>query len=230
MLQLGRSKEALLRASALRKRKNKALLMIDVLLKMNLVKRTRGKRRHGDFWKFILLAFSIVMILDMAWMGGIFAVVAFSLYAAAKKTLTVPRIGFVKFAAYRVKATQAIAIGALSFLMLLGVVAFMQTESGGTPPWLLFAIENHMLVIGASIAASFLAAGYTFRTRRMYAYALLTLMIFVTGYFLYYPLHYYLILLGTLILLFGLAMLIRFIRRYPLSTAGSTGGSGSEGQ
>jgi uncharacterized membrane protein len=114
--------------------------------------------------------------------------------------------------------------------MLLGVVAFMQFEEGGTPPWLLFVIENHMLVIGISIAASFCAAAYTFKTRRMYAYALLTLVTFVAGYFLYYPLHYYLILLGTLILLFGLAMLIRFIRRYPISTAGSTGGSGSEEQ
>lgn len=167
----------------------------------------------------IALAFSIVMILDMAWIGGIFAVVAFSLYAAAKKTLTVPRIGFVRFAAYRAKAIRAIVVGVFSFLALLGVVASMQFEGGGTPSWLLFAIENHMLVIGVSIAVSFWAVGYTFRTRRMYAYALLTLIMFVTGYFLYYPLHYYLFLLGTLILLFGSAMLIRFIRRYPLSAA-----------
>jgi uncharacterized membrane protein len=87
-----------------------------------------------------------------------------------------------------------------------------------------------MLVIGVSIAVSFCAAGYTFRTRRKYAYALLTLTMFVTGHFLYYPLYYYLILLGTLILLFGLAMMIRFIRRYPFSTTEPTGDSGNEGQ
>jgi len=178
----------------------------------------------------IVLTFGIMTVLDMPWMGGIFAVVGISLYAAAKRTLTVPRIGFVKLAQYRGKAMQAMAIGVLSFMTLLGVVAFMQTEEGGTPPWLLFAIENYMLVIGVSVAASFCAAGYTFRTKRMYAYALLTLTMFVAGHFLYYPLHYYLILLGTLILLFGLSMLIRFIRRYPLSATGSMGDSGNEGQ
>ena len=125
---------------------------------------------------------------------------------------------------------QTQAIGVLSLFMLLGVVAFMQTESGGTPAWLLFAIENHMLVIGVSVAASFCAAGYTFRINRMYGYALLALVMFVAGHFLYYPLYYYMILLGALILLFGLAMLIRFIRRNPLSTTGSIGDHGNEGQ
>jgi len=178
---------------------------------------------------FIVLTFGIMIVLDMGWMGGVFAVVYISFYAAAKKTLTVPRIGFVKFAHYRAKAMQAMAIGVLSLMMLLGVVAFMQTEEGGTPSWLLFAIENYMLVIGVSVAASFCAAGYTFRTKRMYAYALPTLIMFVAGHFLYYPLHYYLILLGSLILLSGLAMLTRFIRKYPLSTSESTGDNRNEG-
>jgi hypothetical protein len=156
--------------------------------------------------------------------------VGISFYAFAKKSLTVPRIGFVKFATYRVKAVQTLAIGVLSLFMLLGVIAFMQTEGGGTPAWLLFAIENHMLVIGVSVAASFCAAGYAFRVNRMYGYALLALVMFVAGHFLYYPLYYYVILLGSLILLFGLAMLIRFIRRNPLSNTGSTGDHGIEGQ
>ncbi|MFQ6065488.1 MAG: hypothetical protein ACE5L6_08440, partial [Candidatus Bathyarchaeia archaeon] len=64
----------------------------------------------------------------------------------------------------------------------------------------------------------------------MYAYALLTVIMFVAGHFLYYPLYYYMALLGTVILLFGLALLIRFIRRYPLSATGSLGDSGNEGQ
>lgn len=179
----------------------------------------------------IILPFGIMMMfLEMAWMGGIFAVVGISLYAAAKKALTVPRIGFVKFAPYRAKALQTIALVVLSLLALLGAVALMQFEDGGTPLWLLFAIENHMLVIGLSVAASLCVAGYAFRVRRMYAYALLALVMFVIGHFLYYALHYYLILLGTLILLFGLALLIRFIRRYPRSTTGSMGDSGIEGR
>jgi len=182
------------------------------------------------FAGFLILSFGLWLILDMAWMGWILWFVAVSAYAAAKRVFTVPRIGFVKFAPHRVKALQTIAVIVFSLSALLGVVAFMQTAEGGTPPWLLFAIENHMLVIGVSVATSFCVVGYTFRIKRMYAYALLTLIMFVTGHFLYYALHYYMILLGTLILLFGLAMLIRFIHRYPLSTTGSMGDSGNEGK
>ncbi len=163
-------------------------------------------------------------------MGWIFWFVAVSAYAAAKRILTIPRIGFVKFSPHRAKAMQTIALIVFSLFALLGVVAFMQTEGGGTPLWLLIAIENYMLVIGVSVATSFCALGYTFRIKRMYAYALMTLIMFVTGHFLSYPLHYYLTLLGTLILLFGLAMLIRFIRRYPLSTTDTLGVSGNEEQ
>jgi len=177
-----------------------------------------------------ILSFGLWLFLDMAWMGWMFWVVSVSAYAAAKRVFTVPRIGFVKFASHRVKAMTSVAVMLFSLLALLGLVAFTQTAGGGTPIWLLFVIENHMLVIGVSVAASFSVVGYTFRITRMYAYALLTLIMFVTGHFLYYPLNYYVILLGSLILLFGLALLIHFIRRYPLSTTGSMGDSDNEGQ
>jgi len=182
------------------------------------------------FAGFFIISFGVWLILDMAWMGWILWFVAVSAYAAAKRVFTIPRIGFVKFPQQRVKALVAIALIGFSLFALLGVVAFIQVEGGGTPIWLLFAIENHMLVIGVSVAASFCVVGYTFRIRRMYAYALLTLIMFVTGHFLYFPLHYYVILLGTLILLFGLVMLIRFVRRYPLSAADTVGGGGNDEQ
>lgn len=182
------------------------------------------------FAGFLILSFGVWLILDMAWMGWILWFVAVSAYAAAKRVFTIPRIGFVKFAPHRVKALLAIAVIVFSLFALLGVVAFMQVEGGGTPIWLLVAIENYMLVIGVSVAASFCLVGYTFRIRRMYAYALLTLIMFVTGHFLYFPLYYYVILLGTLILLFGLVMLIRFVRRYPVSAADTVGAGGNEEQ
>lgn len=182
------------------------------------------------FAGFLILSFGLWLILDMAWMGWILWFVAVSAYAAAKRVFTIPRIGFVKFAPHRAKALVTSALIVVSLFTLLGVVAFMQTEGGGTPLWLLFAIENYMLVIGVSVAASFCVVGYTFRIKRMYAYALLTLIMFVTGHFLYFPLYYYMTLLGTLILLTGLTLLIRFVRRYPPSATGSMGDSGNEGQ
>lgn len=182
------------------------------------------------FAGFLMLGFGFWLLLEMAWMGWIFWFVSISAYAAAKRVFTIPRIGFVKFTPHRAKALLAVALIGFSLSALLGAVAFMQVAGGSRPPWLLFAAENHMLVIGVLVAASFCVVGYAFRVRRMYAYALLTLVMFVIGQLLYYPLHYYLILVGSLILLSGLALLIRFIRRYSVSTTGALGDSGNEGQ
>jgi len=171
-----------------------------------------------------------IVIFGPAWLGWISWLIATSLYAGLKRVFTIPRIGLVNFAPYRSKAVTAIATIVFSFTALLGGVAFMQTTSGGVPGWLRIVIENRMLVIGAAVALIFSAPGYVFRINRMYAYALLALAMFVVGHFLYYSLYYYIILLGTVILVFGLGMLIRFIRRYPLPATGSTGDSGNEKQ
>lgn len=175
-----------------------------------------------------ILSFAAWTILDMIWLGWMSIVISTSIYAAAKRALTIPRIGFVKFPQQRTRGmlTALVALGALS--SVLGLIAFMQVEGGTTPTWLLLAIEYYMIVIGVSTAALFSAAGYTFRTNRMYAYALLTLIIFVPGHFLNFPFYYYLLLLGTLTLLLGLGQMTRFVRKYPRSITDTTGESGSE--
>jgi hypothetical protein len=163
----------------------------------------------------IILGFATMVIADMVYLGWVFSIAAISIYAAAKKVLTVPRIGFVKFPQQRTKRTilALVILGVLS--NVLGLITFMQVESGSTPLWLLFAIENYMLVIGVFGATLFCIGGYTLRAQRAYAYALLTLLLFVIGHYIYYPLQYYLILLGAVVLLSGLAMLVRFVRKYP---------------
>ena len=182
------------------------------------------------FAGFFILSFSVWIILDMSWMGWMFFIVGTSIYAAAKRVFTIPRIGFVKFRQQRTQVAVGMFVGLLLLSSVLGLVTFMQVEGGSTPLWLLFAIEYYLPVIGVIVAALFCVGGYTFRTQRMYAYALLTLAMFVPGHFLYFPLHYYITLLGTLILLVGLVMLIRFVRRYPLSATGTMSGNGNEEQ
>jgi hypothetical protein len=166
----------------------------------------------------VILAFSIMIIVDLPWLGGIIGVLAMSFYAGMKKVLTVPRIGYVKFPQQRAKRINAGLMGLALLALALGMVAFMQTAESGAPPWLIVLIENYMLTIGLLVSALFLLAGYTFRIKRMYAYALLTLVMFVAGHFIYFPLQYYLTALGTLILLIGLVMMIRFVRKYPKAT------------
>jgi hypothetical protein len=170
---------------------------------------------------FVALLFSVIMLGDIYWLGsigGVSGILAISLYAGFKKVLTVPRIGYVKFPQQRAQrmTTVAVALGVLSFVA--GMVAFVQTTSQGTPDWLVLLIENYMLTIGITVAALFMFAGYAFKTKRIYAYALLTLVMFVAGHFIYFPLYYYLTALGTPILICGLFLMIRFVRKYPKAT------------
>jgi len=208
---------------------------MDVKVNLKEIERKAYTSYHQDglidvFAGFIILSFGPWLMTDMAWMPAVMWIVGVSAYTAAKRAFTIPRIGFVKLAQHRAKALYYIAVMGFSLSALLGAVVFMEVEGGSLPLWLLLASEYHMPIIGLSLAASFCAVGYALRIRRMYAYALLATIMFAVGYFLYYPLQYYVILLGTLILLSGLALLVHFIRDYPLRTPGSMGDDGSEGQ
>jgi len=169
----------------------------------------------------VILLFSVMMLGDiylLGSIGGISGILAVSLYAGFKKLVTVPRIGYVKFPQQRAQRMVAIAVALGTLSALMGLVAVLQTMSQGTPEWLVFLIENYMLTIGTAVAALFLLAGYAFKTKRIYAYALLTLVLFVAGHFIYFPLYYYLTALGIILLACGLFLMIRFVSRYPKTT------------
>ena len=167
---------------------------------------------------FTVLIFAVVMLGEMPWMGGMAGILAVSVYAGMKKLVTIPRIGYVKFPQQRTQKIVALTLVLGTVSMMAGLFAFMQTTSSGTPDWLLFLIDNYMLTIGVAVAALFLLGGYAFKTKRIYVYALLTLVMFVGGHFLSFPLYYYLTVLGIIILGSGLAMMIRFVNKYPKAT------------
>ena len=167
---------------------------------------------------FVTLLFSVITLGDISLLGGISGILAISLYAGFKKLVTIPRIGYVKFPQQRTQRITALAVVLGTLSAAMGLVAFVQTASQGTPEWLLFLIDNYILSIGTAVAALFLLAGYAFKTKRIYAYALLTLVMFVAGHFIHFPLYYYLTALGSLILACGLVMMTRFVRKYPKAT------------
>ncbi|HDQ06478.1 MAG TPA: hypothetical protein ENN36_07140 [Candidatus Bathyarchaeota archaeon] len=166
----------------------------------------------------VVFLFSIIMLGDIPWLGGIAGVLAVSLYAGFKKFVTVPRIGYVKFPQQRAQRMVAIAVALGTLSVLMGLIALLQTMSQGTPDWLMLLIDNYMLTIGTAVAALFLLGGYAFKTKRVYAYALFTLVLFVVGHFIYFPLPYYLTALGIIILACGLFLMIRFVSKYPKAT------------
>lgn len=167
---------------------------------------------------FTILIFAVVMLGDMPWMGGMAGILAVSVYAGMKKLVTIPRIGYVKFPQQRSQKIVALTLVLGIASMVAGLFAFMQTTSSGTPDWLLFLIDNYMLTIGVAVAVLFLLGSYALKTKRISVYSLLTLVMFVGGHFLSFPLYYYLTVLGIIILASGFAMMIRFVNMYPKAT------------
>ena len=170
---------------------------------------------------FVILIFSVIMLGDISLLGslgGMSGFIALLLYAGLKKLVTVPRIGYVKFPVQRTQRITALMVVLGSLSAVMGVIAFIQTIDHGTPAWLLFLIENYMLTIGIAVAGLFMIGGYAFKTKRIYAYAMLTLAMFTVGHFIIFPLYYYLTALGILILASGLFMMIRFVSKYHKAT------------
>lgn len=167
-----------------------------------------------------ILLFGAWILADMAYLAGAFAAVFTPIYAQVKKQVTVPRLGFVKFGPTRTAKTQKtvlvlVLVGVMAFLP--GVLLFATTEMGILAPIRLL-IDYGMIVIGIAGAAVLSVVAYLSELRRLYVYAALVLTLFVSGHFLTAPLPYYLMTLGTIILLSGLYLLIAFQRKYPLPT------------
>lgn len=154
----------------------------------------------------------------MAYLAGAFVAIFTPIYAQVKKQITVPRLGYVKFAPTRTAKTKKTILflvipGVLAFIP--GVLLFITTERGILTPIQLL-IEYGMIVIGVAGMVLLAVVAYTSEIRRLYAYSALFFAIFTSGYFLSIPFFYYIMTLGAIIMLSGVYLLTRFLHEYPL--------------
>ena len=160
-------------------------------------------------------------------MPAIMISIVLPIWIHAKKKITMPRIGFVKFGARGSNKLFAIflglAVAGLGVAMAFGV--FMATGQNGTPFWLeilfqyLFQYGMIWIGLGAAVIGSLFA--YTMGLKRLHGYGFLTLALFVSGHFLSIPFEYLLLTIGSVIIASGAALLVQFIRRYPLPKGAS---------
>ena len=143
----------------------------------------------------------------------------------AKRYVTVPRIGQVQFGPKR-KANQrrlavvaVVAVGLTLALMLLA----MRGSS-----WLR---DNHVLIsfgLGGMVALVFTAMAYLKDFPRLYIVGLLIGAAFTVTELLDNPAP--LLVVGSILFVVGLAILARFVRQYPVPSAGVSHGSGRVGR
>jgi len=171
------------------------------------------------------LAFGLGMIADKmlefgfgAIMPAILVAIVLPIWIEAKRKITMPRIGFVKFGARGSNKLFALLLGltvaGLGVFMLFGV--FLATGQIGRPWWIEILFQYGMIWIGLGAAVIGSLFAYTMGLKRLHGYGLLTLALFVSGYFLSIPFEYLLLAIGSIIIASGAALLVQFARRYPL--------------
>jgi hypothetical protein len=149
-------------------------------------------------------------------MPAIIISIVLPIWIQAKRNVTMPRIGFVKFGARGSNKLFALFLG----LMVAGLGVFflftLATVQNGRPFWIDMLFEYGMIWIGLGSAVIGSLFAHTMGLKRLYGYGLLTLSLFVSGHFLSFPFEYLLLVLGSVIIASGAALLAQFIRRYPL--------------
>jgi hypothetical protein len=150
-------------------------------------------------------------------MPAIMISIVLPIWIYAKKKITMPRIGFVKFGARGVNKLFALLLGlsiaGLGVSLAFGVFVLGQN---GRPLWFEILVQYGMIWIGLGAAVIGSLFAYTMGLKRLHGYGLLTLALFASGHFLGVPFEYLLLAIGSVIIASGATLLVQFIRRYPL--------------
>ena len=177
---------------------------------------------HDGLWDiyggFILLGLGLTMVTDQDWWLGVMILGMLPLWA--KKRITYPRMGYVKFSPQREAKTKKSILTAgivLSGTALLGVIMFLLVSTNSLPQWLDAWLADYFLVLfGAMIAAIVGLGAYVVGVTRYYAYAMLVLIAFAASQFFNTSAGLPVTIAAGVILLSGLVVLSRFLRKYPM--------------
>lgn len=196
----------------------------DVNLK-EIEKKVFSSYFHDGLWDiygaFLLLGFGFTMFSGWDYLMAVVAAVAVVLLLIRPRIIR-PRLGRVKFSPERqvkTKRAKLIAVTTLTCTMLLGIVFFILFYTNNMPEWLDIWMAKYFFAAFGGIQALFIAiAAYVVGVWRYYIYAALIFVSYViTGILRPYDMEYIPILVaGSIILISGAAILVRFLRKYPL--------------
>ena len=166
-----------------------------------------------------VLSLVVGMVSGMIWLPAVLCPAAYSVWFVAKKSITVPRVGYVKFGPERYLQLRKLMVSgvvALSVIVLVSMGMYIGTVTKSIPPWVNTLLIDYIeVVIGVVGAALFVVVASSLGINRFYAYAAITLIIFTGGHLLTAHGPYLLGVVGSLILTGGVVVLIQFLRNYP---------------
>lgn len=176
-----------------------------------------------------ILAFGIGMTTQYTGLAAFAWMVVF-FFAAAKKSITLPRVGLVKFSPEReerMKKETSFFVIFFSITAVIGLAFFLVLSA--SIPQSVKTIVGEMALVGYQliIAAGICLVGYWKQIRRFYGYTGFLLIAIVVGMLFDIPganpltiMTYQFTATGVIILLTGLLVLARFFKRYPRREGG----------
>ncbi|UCH61677.1 MAG: hypothetical protein JSU77_07615 [Fidelibacterota bacterium] len=176
----------------------------------------------------LVLAVGIGWVVGIPWLMGVLLAIGVSSYPAAKKMITIPRVGLVRFSPdrqRREKRTISFFVTYFTFTVLLGVAMFFLVIAvNRNPNGFGRLLEKFIMApFGLLVAIALAALAYWKQVSRFYLYAALLLLGVFGGPLLGINHAIYFSAPGIVMLLVGLYLLIRFLQTYRLPEEESPG-------
>ncbi len=157
-----------------------------------------------------LLGWGFAILFDLGWLPGATFIALFWMALGLKQRITYPRIGYAKAAEHRKQKSRVVIAGAVT--LLLGIMIFLLVVTGGMPQFLRDYFE---LLFGTMLAIAIGLIGYWWGIARWYGYAGLVFVFATCNHWLGLSFELSFIIPGGVILLYGMTIFARFLRKYP---------------
>jgi hypothetical protein len=164
------------------------------------------------FLGLFVLGWGLSILTEAAYVPGTLFVVLYFTVWGIKKWLTYPRIGYVKFSSTSRRRIKARFVILLTVVLLLGVMVGILWGIGTKPQWL---ADYFPLLFNGMLAAIVCLAAYWGGVNRFYLHAALIFLGAVFHQWLGIQWEFGFIGAGSIIVLIGLGLLVRFLGKYP---------------
>lgn len=167
---------------------------------------------------FTLLIFGLLLIFDYAAFTGVAFALLYPIFMVAKESITAPRIPPDELspinAAKRIKRMSMM----LTVTLVIAVLVFMLISSANL--WLAAWLDKDLMTaVVIVLAGLFILWGLQSNTERLFIYAGLFVIARLASFWLTLAFPYYVVAVGSVILLIGLVVTLDFMRHHPIFVA-----------
>lgn len=166
----------------------------------------------------VLLCIGLNEAMDTA-IWGFVALSVIIAYVPLKRRITFARIGYVKFKVVRRGLNMMLVGGMLMILlalMLVGTLFLLRSDSSQSSDLVRWIRQGPLLLYALLGSIGFGLAGLITGIRRLFIYALLSIVIMSAGHLLDLPIFVAFLLLGGAIIVTGGVLVVSFLRKHPV--------------